>query len=111
MTPFDHAFRWHFHHGGDLEFSEIIEAHAQCGVVIITPELFLLGRRVRRDWPEARRLDPWATAEDGDCWHVWLAAGDWREWEKFLPFPLPWVSMHRRGRLRVWPLDGFRRLK
>lgn len=111
MTPFDQAFRWHHQHGGDVGFSEVIEAHAQVGVVIITPELFLLGRRVFADWPEARRNHLWSTAEDGDCWHVWLAAGDWRLWEKFLPYPLPWVSMHRRGKLRVWALDGFRRLK
>lgn len=107
MTPFDHAARWHHHHGGDMEFSEVIEAHAQGGVVIITPEVFWLARRVKHDWPEERICNPWAVAEDGDCWLVWLAAGDWRTWPRFIPYPLEWVGFHRRGKFRVWRLECF----
>lgn len=111
MSPFAQAAECHARLGCGMEFWEVIEAHAQVGYVVMTPELFMLGRRVDRDWGEDERLDPWVTAETGDCWHVWLLAGDWRCWERFLPYPLEWVSMHRRGRLVVRKLDQFRRLK
>jgi hypothetical protein len=112
VTAFEEAAAWHAAHGGgEMSFGEVVEAHAQGGYVFITPEFFLLGRRVARDWDEARRCDPWQVDPAGDCWHVWLAAGDWRGWERFLPYRLPWVSFHRRERLRVWALERFHRAK
>lgn len=111
MTPFDLAWDWHFHHGGELEFSQVLEAHAQVGVVIVTQRVFWLARRVMRDWPEARLCNPWVEAANGDTWMVWLAAGDWRTWETYLPHELPWVGFHRRGKWRTWRLENFRRAK
>ena len=112
MTPIEQAAAWHAAHGGgEMSFMEVIAAHGRHGYVVATPEFFLLGRRVMRDWDDDRRCDPWQVAEDGDTWHVWLAAGEWEGWERFLPYPLPWVSFHRKGRLRVWPLDYFRKAK
>lgn len=109
MTPFEQAAEWHAASGCGLSFTEVIEAHAQVGFVHITPEIFLLARHGRSYWPDTLRDDPWHVATDGDCWHVWLMAGDWCQWERFLPYPLPFVSMHRREVLRVWPLDRLRR--
>lgn len=110
-TPYDRAAAWHAKHGGAIEFSDIVEFHAGCGYVIITPEIFLLARQVRSYWSDELMSLPWRAVEDGDCWHVWLMAGDWQGWERFLPYPLPFVSMHRREKLRVYPLERFRRLK
>lgn len=94
-----------------MTFADVIAAHGCVGYVHATPELFLLARRARSYWPECLRNDPWHVAKDGDCWHVWLMAGNLDAWERFLPYPLPFVSMHRRERLRVYPLERFRRLK
>lgn len=80
---------------------EDLEAHLVHGWVFSTPELFLMGRVVRHDWPEDRILDPWDTDEAGDCWHVWLCSGDILEALAMMPFPLPWVSYQRRNVLRV----------
>jgi hypothetical protein len=112
MTPIEQAAAWHREHCADgMTFADIIAAHGCVGYVVATPDLFLLVRRARSYWPESLRNDPWHVAKDGDCWHVWLLAGAWKGWERFLPYPLPRVSMHRRGKLRVYPLDRFRRLK
>ena len=112
MSPIEQAVAWHKEHCADgMTFLDILAAHGRVGYVIATPDLFLLARRGRSYWPEDLRNDPWHVAENGDCWHVWLMAGEWTGWEKFLPYPLPWVSMHRRGKLRVYPLERFRRLK
>ncbi len=101
MTPFEQAGAWHGAHGGDrFSFGEVVEVHALVGVVVVTPEVFLMGRRVCVGWDEARLLDPWEVDLSGDCWHVWLMAGRLRGWQRWVPEPLDWVTMHRRGRLR-----------
>ncbi len=109
MTPFEQAAEWHREHGGDMELSEVIEAHAQVGHVIITPEIFLLARHGCSYWTEDERNNPWLTEKGGDCWHVWLVAGDWTQWERFLPYRLFFASLHRRGKLRVYRLNDLRR--
>ena len=111
MTPIEQAEAWHAGSGCEWDFRDLIAAHGRIGRVVATPEVFILARQVRSDWPESLRNDPWSIAPAGNCWHVWLIAGDWRGWERFLPYPLPWVSMHRHGKLRVYRLDRFRRLE
>lgn len=88
---------------------EDLEAHLLFGWVFSTPEVFLMGRQVRHDWPHDRIRDPWQTADDGDCWHVWLCAGDIREAIGLMPFPLPWVSYERQNVLRIIPAKVLRR--
>jgi hypothetical protein len=68
---------------------------------------------VRHDWPDERLCDFWDVAEAGeaDCWHVYLAAGAWQMALPFLPYELPWISWHRRDKLRVWRWENFRAAK
>lgn len=73
--------------------------------MVATPRVFAMVRAVRADWPADRFSDPRETAgEEGDCWHVWLLVGDLQEAFRHLPHPLPWMSWHRRGVLRIRPL-------
>jgi hypothetical protein len=111
MSPFEQAAVSYRVEDWQISFIETIEAHAQVGYVIITPEIFLLGRRVMRDCTDEERNDPWVTAVDGDCWHVWMLVGKLQAWHRHLPYSMEWVSMHRRSRLRVRRLASFRRLK
>lgn len=101
MTPYETAARWHLAHCPETPFREILEAHLFHGHVISGPLAFVLGRQVMHDWPAARLLDPWDTDEAGDCWHVWLWAGEVRDWQRVVPWPLPWLSFHRGERLKV----------
>lgn len=101
MSPFEVAARWHGEHCPGISFADVVEAHFQRGYVIGNPDLFVLGRRVCRDWEEDLFDFPWLVAESGDCWHVWLWAGTVKDWRAVVPYPLPWISFHRAGRLRV----------
>lgn len=100
-SPIARAVAKHEAFQSDWTFGQIIAAHAPLGVVIIRPDIVLLARPICRDWPEADIGNPMCVADDPDCWHVWMVAGDWRRCVELAPYPLPWVSMHRRERLIV----------
>jgi hypothetical protein len=99
-TPYEQAARWHIEHVGE-GFREILEAHLFGGHVISGPDRFVLGRQVMHDWPEERLRDPWQVDETGDCWMVWLWAGDVQGWLAVVPWRLPWLCWHRGERLRI----------
>jgi hypothetical protein len=106
MTPFERAARFY---SDQDRLTEVVEAHFLHGYVISTPEIFVVARRVVSLWPDEmladiRRVDP-----DGDCWHVELFAGDMEAVLAAMPFPLPFVSFHRRDRsAKVYPLERVR---
>jgi hypothetical protein len=103
-NPFTRAALCHEALGSAWRFAQIVEAHAQSGHVVITPEICLLFRGVRREWSGAELCDPLLYSPEPDCWHVWLLAGDFRQSLRWMPYPLPWVSFHRRGSLKVMGL-------
>lgn len=108
MTPYERAERWHRSLGSPMTFEEVIEAHGEMGFIHSTPEVFVLARRVDSIWDEDEFSNLEFTDWDGDCWHVWLLAGDPSAAWKFLPYPLPFMSYHRRGKLRIKRLHDFR---
>lgn len=108
MTPFETAARWFISHHPPQLFPQLIEAHAQHGQVIITPELFLLFRPVEHWWDAEDLTNPWRTSGKPDCYHVFLAAGNLKKIHRFFPSPLPFISFHRRRhRLVIVPWESF----
>jgi hypothetical protein len=110
MTPYDRADIRHLEFGSEWTFAEVIEAHAVSGHVHITPDVFVMARQVHSEWDPDSFSDPYATFSNGNCWHVWLLAGDFRAAMAFMPYPLPFISYHRRGRLRILTLDDALRM-
>lgn len=108
ISPIERAVRWHEASGCGIPFMELVAAHGRHGVVIATPDLFILARLVDAGWSSSRRDDPWDADPMGNCWHVWLMAGMWTHWEQFEPYRVPLVSMHRHGKLRIYRADQFR---
>jgi hypothetical protein len=104
MTHFDRALLRYATTTRD--FAEDVLAHLRTGYVHSTPAGFLMFRPVMRSAPESLILEPGAEFPAPDCWHVWMAAGDW-VWmlREYLPYPLPWVSWERDFKLRFWPLE------
>ena len=93
-------------------FREDLEAHFLNGYVISTPEYFVMGRAVRRDWPREDILNPFHISTDPrlpDCWMVWLAAGSILGAFHQMPYNLPWIAFERDNVLRFWPTEKFRR--
>ena len=110
MTPYERAAAWHLRLRSGWTFEEVLEAHGQTGFIHSTPDVFVMARRGHSDWNLDEFSDPYATSTTGDTWHVWLLAGDFRAAMAFLPEPLPFVSFHRHGKLRILTLDQARRL-
>jgi len=105
MSPYTTAWStWHSQGRPVISWEELI-AHFFCfGVVISTPDAFILARPMRADDSDTEhlRLSRLQSPPDADCWNVWLAAGrlttllalhDQR--------PLPWISFCRRGEDRI----------
>lgn len=82
-------------------FYEDLHHHLEHGHVISSPALFAMARTVYHDWPHEWLRQPWRTAPDGDCWMVWLVAGDLSEAFARQPFPLPWLAYERGNVMRV----------
>ena len=88
------------------DFGEDMAAHLRGGYVYNGPAGFVMFRGVRKAAPDGAILDPTHQFTAPDCWHVWLAAGNWRHiLASYLPYPLPWISWERDFVLRFYPLE------
>ena len=103
MTPYHQAREVYNREPCARTFEEDLVAHLENGYVINTPEVFGMFRPVNIDWPEPDILD--ASRRNciiGNCWHIWIAAGDLSQFMGFLPYPLPFISFERKNRLRYY---------
>lgn len=75
------AQEWHYHHG----------------IVISTPELFVMARPVCSTWNSGQMADITQSDPSGDCWYVWLACGSMAHVMDLAPIfcRKPFVSFHR----------------
>lgn len=87
--------------------AEDMVAHFERGFVINTPDVFLMFRPVARLGDPDEIVNPWQVFPFPDCWHVYLAAGDARQFRKYFPYELPWVSFERKNRLRFRRFRSF----
>jgi len=110
MTPYEQAALVYLKEPCARTFREDLENHLFVGWVFNSPSLFLMGRQVMSDWPHHMIADSGVSDDEGDCWHVWLAAGDMKEAIRLIPHDLPWLSFERNNRLVKMPLAKFRRM-
>lgn len=116
MTPYEKAQFVYHTEPCARTFAQDLWLHTTYGNVIICPEYFVMLRRVTTKWPPHIIVDPSsATSIDGDCWHIYLAAGDLRKMAEDLIkiFPnTPYVSYERKNILKIRELRALRnRLK
>jgi hypothetical protein len=91
-------------------FEEEIGVLFITGTIISTPAFFGAMRPVCSTWDYDIATDPIYVAEPGqaDCWHVHIAAGDWRYGMRFLlENPLAFVQFERNNCLRIYETDKF----
>lgn len=106
MSPVEQAKALHVAEAGPRSFREDMEAHLLHGLVMCTPTAFILARYVSREWPAEWVVNPWkneVTCARLDCLHIYLAAGDIREFFTFPHNHARWISFERRHILRFHP--------
>lgn len=87
-------------------FKEDLEAHLLHGLVVSTPELFLMARPVLACAPHEQIVNPWYNDFPiWDCWHVYLYSGNMMSAFKQATYELQFVSFERKNRLRVYRWD------
>lgn len=85
----------------DYPWADLVDTCAQAGVLVCTPEIFLAALPDIRE-EAGQTLSPLQYPEEADTWHVWIAAGKpeaMRTLARLAPYPLPWITWHRRDRL------------
>lgn len=102
MTPIDEARAVYLREPCRRTFEVDLELHLQNGYVFSTPKLFLMGRPVLRIANPEDIVNPAFIFEHYDAWLIYLAAGDFREFFRFEPFPLKWYGWERENMLRFF---------
>ena len=81
--------------------------HARFGYVVSTPTALAMGRPVWRHWPYSRLADPSQVDPAGDCWWIWLLAGNAREALRWIPEQREWIGYERLNQPRFFKLSKF----
>lgn len=98
MTPYQRMEEWYRTHPGLWPFGKYVEMHLLAGVVISTPEVFVMGRSVRHDVEEWKIIESMVTFSNPDCWYVFAMAGDLEKALHLLPSELRYLAFNRRNR-------------
>jgi hypothetical protein len=108
MTPFEQALAVYVQEPCARTFADDLEAHLRYGLVISTPEYFLMARKVIKDAPPREITDSWFYFNQNlaNCWHVWLLAGDIRMAFLSADVRLPWVSFEKRNKIRFYTWES-----
>lgn len=95
-----------------LEFDYYVQCHLRCGFVFSTPEFFIMGRPVCRQWKKEDVFDPETAAPKSlaDGWMIHAMAGDTGKAWSILPWPLGWIGFQRFDNVLRWvPTEVIRR--
>ena len=104
MTPWQEAKQWHLKHNPEHPFEAVLAEHLTNGVVYSGPDVFVMAKPVL--WEDGFM---YYGDVDPNCWHVFLAAGNFKRLLGLAPRRLSFVAWQRRGqsRYRVWTWDKF----
>lgn len=107
MTPYEQAQAVYEREPCARTFHEDLWYHLQHGFVWASPGAFAMIRPVGADWSREDLLSPWLIDPAGDCWLVWLLAGDAAEAISKLPSPKKWLAFERSGWLYTVDAERF----
>ena len=113
MKPVEKAARVYQQEPCGRTFSKDLEAQLLHGIVCNTPESFVMARYVMRGWDYDQVCDSYynpTNYKNHDCLHVFLAAGDLKDFFTFPHKSVKWVSFERGNKLRYYPYDQLKEL-
>ena len=101
----------YLHEWSARSFEEDLDIHLLTGFVVSTPEYFIMARLVVHDAPEEQITDPLYVfpPDEVDCWHIWLAAGDFTQFWNEDKHDCQWVSWQKRNKLKVYRMETIKR--
>ena len=105
MTPYDQARAVYARETCARTFDEDLRLHLKFGYVFSTPDLFVMGRPVRKDAGYDQITDPRVQFSEPDTWWVYLASGDIKNLCSLLPYPLSSIGWERDNVLRIYRSD------
>lgn len=82
-----------------------IALHVTHGFVWSSPTAIILAKLTHSSYNPEQVARYWLKPAQADCWFVYLAAGDLREFFRVAPLKLPFACFYRRGKFRRYPLD------
>ena len=103
MTPSEQAAAVYSREYCPRTFWEDVRLHMANGLVIATPDLFLLARPVVHDSGYEAITNPAIVHANPDCWHLYLYSGHLADAFKCAPYPLKYVSFERTNVLKIYP--------
>jgi len=110
MTPYDQAAQLYREQPQPRTFGEDLVAHMKTGWVISTPTSFVMGREIMLQGNRDLIADPWYQFQHGDCWLIYLFAGELPNILDFIPHKRDWIAFQRYGRpLKYYAFDRFTR--
>lgn len=107
MTAFERAQIVYLTEPCARSFNDDLGHHLVHGYVWSSPTCFVMFRPVQSTWPLDMLRAPWETDPAGDCWWVWLLAGDTREAISKMPFAMPRIGFERQNEPRVLDAHKF----
>lgn len=114
MSPYEQMRAKYLAEPEDLPFESYLMAHHRHprGVVIQTPDFFVMGLPVTRALLESQMHPLLIDTQHPDCWYVSAMAGDMGKAWGILPYPLPWIAFDRGAKhkkeLRILPMAKIR---
>lgn len=110
MTPYQQAQAVYEREPCARSFHEDHFHHLQHGFVYSSPTCFAMCREVSSAWGADKMLAPWEVEPGGDCWFVWMLAGDAREAIGRLPHVKPFIAFEKRCKVRLRTREQVMRL-
>lgn len=114
IPPYQRMETWYQMHPAVRPFGLYVEWHLQAGVVLSTPDCFVMGRPVNSkagDWRITESMQLWPRDKQ-DCWYIFAMCGDMAKAFSMLPYELPLIAFQRKAQkeLRFYQLPRLRSL-
>lgn len=105
MKPSPYDLAWYQYHRYGLpecEWPLLVGLHFRHGAIVSTPDAFIMARLVNVDAPDEVHFSPFQSRPDGNCWMIWIAAGNLDALlELWKSHPTEWISYTRRDSTRL----------